>query len=205
MYSFIQKIILKKNKKGFTLVELLVAAAILVSAMGAPLYVGVRGIIIATEAQNKIAATFLAEEGIELIRNQRDTNLLKIIALDLTVTWDDQWGRINNGADLGYCFVENSGDFGCVVGRNLDDFGSGTILFEKCTVEECRPIQMYELGELREYGYGGGHPDSFFTRIVKVERVSDEEVKVSSMVKWNSRGTDKTITVSEHFFNYGFD
>jgi len=65
---------MKQNKlqKGFSVIEALVAIAILSVAVAAPLTVASRGLIAAVHAKNQITAFYLAQEAVEFIRNRRD-------------------------------------------------------------------------------------------------------------------------------------
>jgi len=192
------------NSTGFTLIELLVASTILVSALGAPLYLGVKGIILATEAGDKITATYLAEEGIELVRNQRDTNILNIIAPGTPdPKWDDFKTKTNPGV---LCNFDGNGNKNCVVGRNLSDLNNQEIYFDLCTSSPC-PTLFQSTTEPRIYGYNGVVPSSF-TRTIKIIYVDvskKNEIYVTSKVEWTSRGTTKNVTVEDHLFSYGYD
>lgn len=71
----------QKNRKniratGFTLVETLVGLLIFTVAVVALMSVLGSGISTTTYAKQKLAAQFLAQEGIECVRNVRDTNVL---------------------------------------------------------------------------------------------------------------------------------
>ena len=62
----------QKTKKGFTLLETLVAIAILTMAIGAAFGVAQKSFFSANQAKNQTTAVFLASEGIELVRTVRD-------------------------------------------------------------------------------------------------------------------------------------
>lgn len=62
------------NQKGQTVLELIIAITILVVALVATLVLIVTSINASREARNKLIATNLAREGIEVIRNIRDSN-----------------------------------------------------------------------------------------------------------------------------------
>ena len=67
----------KQNKKnGFTLIETLVAVSIFTMSIMALLVVLTQGIANNNYAKKKILASYLAQEGIEYIRNMRDTYTL---------------------------------------------------------------------------------------------------------------------------------
>lgn len=60
------------HRKAFTLVETLVAVAILMISIAGPLVVANKGLVAAMYAKDQSVATFLAQEGMELIRNMKD-------------------------------------------------------------------------------------------------------------------------------------
>jgi prepilin-type N-terminal cleavage/methylation domain-containing protein len=60
------------TKKGFTLLETLIAIAILTVAIGAAFGVAQKSLITASNSKNQTTAFFLAAEGLELVRDVRD-------------------------------------------------------------------------------------------------------------------------------------
>src|SRR3989344_7333201 len=83
------------NNKGFTLIEATLATFILV--------VGVLGVFSAiqiitrftSEVSLRLQATYLAQEGIESIRNIRDANWLAASPWDNGITLDHHWDKVN--------------------------------------------------------------------------------------------------------------
>ncbi|MDO8482855.1 MAG: prepilin-type N-terminal cleavage/methylation domain-containing protein [bacterium] len=69
-------IIHDSRPRGFSLVETIVAIAILTLAMVAPLSLAQRGLNASIYARDQITAFYLAQEAIEFARNVRDTNNL---------------------------------------------------------------------------------------------------------------------------------
>ena len=69
-------------KKGFTVVEVLVALVILTVGDGGAFALLSRTISFTSIANGRLAATHLAQEGIEIVRNIRDTNWLQGEALN---------------------------------------------------------------------------------------------------------------------------
>jgi Tfp pilus assembly protein PilV len=65
---------LKTNQKGQSLIEMLVALFILVAALTATIVLIVTSINAGRESINKLIGTSLAREGIEVVRNIRDSN-----------------------------------------------------------------------------------------------------------------------------------
>ncbi len=72
--SKVKKII--HNKKGFTLIETMVAITVLLLAIVSPLTLTKQGVASTRYAKNQITAFFLAQDAIEFIRNVRDSNFL---------------------------------------------------------------------------------------------------------------------------------
>jgi len=73
-----------KNGEGFTILEVLVTVFIITTG-GLATYAMVQQVIFATFSSNyRLTAAYLAKEGIENVRNIRDTNWL-----EEAPTWDD--------------------------------------------------------------------------------------------------------------------
>ncbi|MES2314761.1 MAG: prepilin-type N-terminal cleavage/methylation domain-containing protein [Patescibacteria group bacterium] len=64
------------TKNGFTLVETLVAVAILMIAIAGPLTVANKALTAALGSRNGMIATFLAQEGMESVKNVKDNNVV---------------------------------------------------------------------------------------------------------------------------------
>ncbi|OGF87216.1 hypothetical protein A3B19_03195 [Candidatus Giovannonibacteria bacterium RIFCSPLOWO2_01_FULL_46_32] len=64
------------NKSGFSLLETTVAVAILIIAVVGPLTLASTSIKSFSQAKNGLLAASLAQEGIELVRNYRSSNVL---------------------------------------------------------------------------------------------------------------------------------
>ena len=70
----------KKNKNGFTLIEVLIALGVFSVAVLAAFALAMSNLRIAQENYDRVLSSNLAREGIELVRNIRDSNWLKIDA-----------------------------------------------------------------------------------------------------------------------------
>ncbi|MCX6752231.1 MAG: type II secretion system protein [Candidatus Nomurabacteria bacterium] len=93
MKLFFKKV--NKTNKGFTLVEMLVAISIFTVSLLGIMSVLASGVANTTYAKQKMVATYLAQEGIEYVRNMRDTEVLygsgNIIA---------RWNRFKNNPNI---------------------------------------------------------------------------------------------------------
>lgn len=84
------------TQQGFTIVETLVALSIFSVAVIALISVTVSGSSGATYVKNKLTASYLAQEGIEMVRNLRDTASF----IDSQNTWDLFFGTPIGGGAL---------------------------------------------------------------------------------------------------------
>lgn len=90
-----KNIISKQNRKGFTLIEILVAVFIISVGL-----VGISNIISQIAVYNhdlshRLVATYLVQEGLEIVRNIRDANWLN------TANGEEDW---NNGINDDTCY-----------------------------------------------------------------------------------------------------
>jgi len=68
-----------KNSAGFTLIETLVAIAILMIAIAGPLTVANQALTSALGSRNAMIATYLAQDGMESLKNIKDNKSLSLI------------------------------------------------------------------------------------------------------------------------------
>jgi len=100
------------NNKGFTLVELIIALGVFSSGIMAAFTLALAGLNTSIENFDRINAANLAREGIELIRNVRDSNWLKI---DNNVDKDDvdengiQYYDWDDSINNGYYNIDKNG------------------------------------------------------------------------------------------------
>ncbi|MFA6006821.1 MAG: prepilin-type N-terminal cleavage/methylation domain-containing protein [Candidatus Paceibacterota bacterium] len=183
-------------KKGFSLIETLVATAIIVMASVGPLALAGQSLAQANYIKDQIVATFLAQEGLEIMRNYRDTLGIAEIALLYTgingthcVTGDpcsvSGIDMITTPATNNY-FVANCDNDPCLA-LNYDSENS---LY-------CYP----STGGTAEAYCSGTNAPSIFTRSITVEQiVADKEYKIHSIVTWRRGYGPRTIELTENLF-----
>ncbi len=98
-----------KNNQGFTLIETLVAIAVLMISIAGPLTIANKALTSALYAKDQSIASNLGQESIEMIKNIKNNNLVNSITFLNTI--DGGAGKTCIG-DNGKCDVEiDSGSF----------------------------------------------------------------------------------------------
>ena len=118
--------------RGFTLIETLIAISVLLLAITGPLTIATRGLTSAAFARDQVAAYYLAQEAVELIRNKRDNNHFA----------NENW---KDGTDS--CFVED----GCYV-----DSATVDPIFTPCAESGCPLLQKSVTSGFYSYSTGVG-------------------------------------------------
>jgi len=189
-HGITRKFIHTRNNRGLTLVETLVAISILIVAVVMSLSVYADNIAKAQISRDRSIATYLAEEGIELVR---------------MVAYSDMNKGNEPTISLNQCQNAN----GCQV---ADTHWEGVIMFKNCPGGgACDPLKMNTNVDSTSYGVYGHTPDAVdwkdtpFTRKILVSNNSgadDFEQTVTSTVTWDYRGTTQTVSLKTYLYNY---
>ena len=168
--------IFNKDKKssGFTLIEVLVAIAILLIAVVGPMSLVGGSLSQISTARDQVIAVNLAQEGIEVVRQKRDSNML--------AKWNVGTGAWSDGLNAGNYIV---------------DAPTLTI-----TSSASQPIYQDTTGWYHQYSSTPtSGTQTKFSRVVNITDISTTEKKITSTVTWStSDGSAKTISVSESIF-----
>ncbi len=170
----------RHKKKGFTLLETLVALSVLTFAVVGPLTLAFYSIRSAGLSQNQLTAFYLAQEALEYVKNQRDNNILA--NPPSAGGWLDKISRCENPrgctVDIPYNDIQTCpAATGCLKLRYSGDTG------------------FYH----QNISFGA---ESLFTRIIKFVVVSSYEEKVSVTISWTERFGTKFFTLEENIFNW---
>jgi len=160
--------------KGFTLIELLITiTVVLTGVFGAYIAIG-QGITIVDYARSRLTAAFLAQEGVEIVKNIRDTNLLEHRA------GSEDW---DNGLFAGEYEVEADG-------TGYDIFSVGSQL---------RFLKKTEHGF---YNYSSGE-NTRYQRKVAIEKLADDHLRITVTVYWKTRlGKLKEFKVIQEMYKW---
>ncbi len=187
------------GSQGFTLVETLVAVSIFTVSILALMSVLTDGISDITYAKKKVAAAYLAQEGIEYVRNIRDTyDLYSPAGRD---GWADFIDHMINPAAGARC----DQDPGCYFDDRDLDFSVQAQPINSIDViacgAECSTL-LYD-DATGKYGYESGS-DSGFIRKIKVvpNPLNADEAKIYSTVFWKKGSGTYQLTFSETLFNW---
>jgi len=183
MIQFIKK---NNRKKGFSLVEMLVAVFIFSISVITVMAVLSRGLTGTENAKNKMIATFLAQEGVEYFRNVRDAYVIS----DPTNGWNDFLTKLTTDGCAGVCKFDDTGIFSAGVMKDL--------AVASCVGTECDLFYNETTGK---YGYEGGNK-SGFSRKMTVKVIDPSRMYVLSVVTWNQGGGSSTVSFSENLFNW---
>jgi prepilin-type N-terminal cleavage/methylation domain-containing protein len=178
---------LPMKKRGFTLIETLVAVALLSVAIVAPMVLTARSLATSYYARDQITAFYLAQEAIEGIRAIRDAQVL-LIAQSPESTAIDLFGPI----------PMNDQPF-IIDARQIDPENS----IVEC-ISVCPPLQTDpETHSL--YGYDIDWIDTTFTRTVRASAVGSslDEIRISVTVSWRTGAFQvREFSISENLYRW---
>ncbi len=164
------------NHKGFTLIETLFAILIFSASLVSLMAIAGRGIAAANTAREQTVAHYLAQEGVEVVRNIRDTNFINS-------EWDDVFTNCINSSP-------------CQI-----DYGNGStvpVLID-CpnNTDGCQVYNSFD-------AYTNTvtpEPTPYFRKIYVEAGALDpinggvNEYRVVSKISWKSKGVDRLVTM----------
>lgn len=201
-----------QNRNGYTLLETIIALAVILGALVGPISLVIRGIYDFSFAKNKIIAINLAQEGIELIRVIRENNQICLEnerGRGSSRTWQTDYdGRLPSSL-LG---VNRTAD-----AINIRQYSCGSIVIRNPTLANlgaaCATIPL-RADTNGNYGYAPGQP-TIFSRCISITRPSASEsgprgltippadmMNVTSVVSWSERGINRSISLTERLYNW---
>jgi type II secretory pathway pseudopilin PulG len=194
---------------GYSLIEVLVAVAILMFSIVGPMTIASKSVQSAQFAKQQTTAFFLAQEGITLTEVYRHSNALATYKNSSISAWawisDPLFAPCRTA--LGCNFSRNDGG-GIARGVNVDDN------LKACTSALPGPLEpctlKYDPSNLSGYTLPyhtqtNGDPASIYKRIIKWNwnPATPDELLVTSTVEWNSvlLGGKQSVTQSTSLFN----
>lgn len=169
-----------KRNKGFTLIETLVSLAILTTAVVGMIWVSGNGVSESLYSKNKIIANYLAQEGLEIVRNIRD-------------------GEVAGGAGWDG-FLDTLSSCSPSTGCTID----ATPVVPAISIQECiaEPGKIcnknFYLTPSGYYTHQVVGASTSFRRKVAVAPIGGNEASVTVTVTWEQSGKTKTIVLSNY-------
>ena len=177
-----------KSGGGFTLIEVLVAALLVTLGAGGAFALIQRVVAFTSNVPLQLEASYLAQEGVEIVRNIRDTNFLKIHK-GLVAEWTD--GLINpNGDDTGD--DTNECATGCGVG------------YQQPRLWASQADQFLNIRtDNGFYGYAVGTPSPYKRKIIVTQPESDKDkLTVLVEVTWSERNRSHKVEAASELYNW---
>lgn len=192
----------KRLLTGFTLLEVVVALAVILAAVIGPVAMVSRSVYSIPQAKNQLIAVNLAQEGIELIRVIRENNVICQAKGAVGWTWDRDYTGAAGSTIIGSNRAIDTTDsvsVGCV--------GGVTVTNPRIT-GACASTFL-KLDASGRYGYLGNTPTQF-TRCVTIARPVSPDGNISvndildvvSTVQWTDRNLAKNVTLQERLYNW---
>ena len=167
--------------RGFTLIEMMVAVTILLMAVVGPLSLIEKSLYRIYYSRDEVLALTLAQEGIEMVRQVRDTNMLS------GASW------LSGLSDGTYKISVDNFIAGGAVNSFIIPCGGA-----------CAPQPVY-INASGLYGQATPATRTQFSRIVTISSAGlpSNEVKVTSRVDWQQAGgSTGTVSASEYIFSW---
>jgi prepilin-type N-terminal cleavage/methylation domain-containing protein len=170
---------LAADPRGFTLVETLVAIAIIMIAIVGPYYSVQQAITASAIARDQLIASSLAQEGAEYVYYVRDSNFLA------GTSWLSGLDNCRTSSPYNHTY-------GCTVDPSQSAVAG-------CSSSGC-PVLKLNTSDV--YTYSGSYPATKFKRTVKIQTVTSTEVRVTVEVTWSTEHHSYTVDVVENLYNW---
>lgn len=160
-----------KNKKGFTLIEMLIAVFIFTASLAALMSISSRAIFAAKEAERHVVGNYLAVEALESVRHIRDSAFLNGIQGD-------------SFSDMFY-------DHDVFPGCEMDGAFCHMYYSDYPILELCSTCQVWKTNDEKyvqlagEAAPGPSLTDSGYFRRISFDQLTTEEVLVTVQVGWD--------------------
>ncbi|HEY4528668.1 MAG TPA: prepilin-type N-terminal cleavage/methylation domain-containing protein [Candidatus Paceibacterota bacterium] len=165
------------TKKGFTIIETLVAVSILSIAILGAMSAIQTGLSSYIFSKNQITAFYLGQEGFEQIRNVRDENRLA-------------------GRNWLYSIAESSDP--CYFGQLCTVSPVETNLLIGCA-GSCQNLRQNAEGF---FGYDASWSPTIFRREIQLASVNADEISIIVTVSWTKGGVARQFRAKENLLNW---
>lgn len=170
------KLIMMKNK-GFTLLEVIAAIFVITVGMIGAMSAVQKTITLISVSSSRLTAVYLAQEGIEIVRNIRDGNWLEGRTID--TPWDE---------GLNICSAGCEGDYTILAGED-----------PVLSVYQDRKLRIDPINGFFNYTTGG---ETKFKRKITIILDGSDILKVLVEVNWVEREMPQTLSAQENLYKW---
>lgn len=162
------------SKLGFALIEALIAIFVLTIGILAGYALMQSNLVLISQVQSRLIGAYLTQEGIEIVRNIRDTNWLE----GGTNPWDE---------GLAGCSV------GCIVDYNHTN-----------QLDPNLPVYANQYLNIDANGFYSYSPGALtkFKRRITISSSLGGYLEITSRAEWQDRGRDYYIQALTHLYNW---
>ncbi len=176
-----------RGRKGNILIESIVSVSLILIGL-----LGVFGLITSSVRQNKdvnlrAAAAYLAAEGIEVMKNIVDTDVVSTSSPWIATVGEEPFETYEVEYD-----TDNSPELAPIL---LPNGASSTRAL----------VLDNDTGLYRYPVIGGSETPTLFKRTVAVASESPDELRITSVVEWTERGERRSVTLQTIFTNWRTD
>lgn len=189
-----------KYKQGFSILEVLVSSVIIITILSVLVFIGRLALANSLYAQEKAQAIYLAQEGIEIVRQIRDTNWTD--RNNATQFDDIAWNNTNSAL-----VPATSGTIYYPLFNTINGFKRWGLKNKGSSTDTDVPITDSSLGSTQTYkreikientgslltGSGTASTDVYST---------SNALKITSTVTWDLNGVQKSVSASEILTNW---
>ena len=183
---------LGKKYHGQSLMESIIAIGLIMSVVVSSISISIYTTRLGRSSQNNLVAYNLAREGIEYVRNIRDSNWLAGAAWDngFSACLLDDWCKISFEYD-----TVNS----------IWAWNESALLPGESEISNCLSCQLLIDSTNDLYSLKAGGKASGFYRALKIDTSTPDILKVTVKVLWLENNRSKTITLEEDLTNWRYE
>ena len=159
--------------------EMLVALFVIIVGLMGGMSAILKTLTLSSFSSSRLTAAYLAQEGIEIVRNVRDTNWLE--ARTVVNDWDEGLTNCSNG-----CIVDYDHSYGPdLIDPNLFAFAD----------------QFLNIDGNGFYSYSPGNPTKFQRKII-IQKTGPDRLDVVVQVIWSEKGKSYNFSAQENLYNW---
>ncbi len=168
-----------KSGEGFTLLEVMVAIFVIIVGVAGVMTIFQTTMFLTSISSSRLTASYLSQEGIEMVRNVRDTNWLEARAV--ANDWDEGLTNCLNG-----CIVDYNHSYGPdLIDPNLPAFAD----------------QFLNIDGNGFYSYSPGTATKFQREII-IQKTDPDRLEVRVQVIWSEKGKSYNFSAQENLYNW---